>query len=117
MIVLGLVLVILALGLLLAMLLGGANDRADYVLGGLELEVSTMAVFLLGALTLLVFVVGLSLIRSGTRQAAKRRKDRKELDRLNAKLDERERRDTGTGAEEPTRSSPPDKPEDPQPRS
>lgn len=95
MIVLGLVLALIALAMLLAVIFGGANDRADYVVGGLELEMSTMAVFLLGAVTLLLFVVGLSLIRSGTRRAAQRRKDQKELDRLTAKLDKQERREDG----------------------
>lgn len=112
MIVLGLVLAILAAALLVAIILGGADDRADYVVGGLELEVSTMAVFLLGALTLLVFVVGLSLIRSGTRRAAQRRKDHKELERLNAKLGEREGRRSGTDTKpEHTDTEEPGRPE------
>lgn len=103
MIVLGLVLALLAVGLLLAVVFGGANDRADFVVGGLELEMSTMAVFLLGAVTLLIFVVGLSLIRTGSRRAAQRRKDQKELGRLTAKLDKHERRDQDT---ESTRAAP-----------
>jgi ABC-type Fe3+ transport system permease subunit len=90
MIVLGLLLILIALGVLLALLFGGADDRADYVVGGLELEVSTMTVFLLGGATVLVFVVGLSMVRSGSRRAAKRRKDQKELDRLSAKLEKKE---------------------------
>lgn len=102
MIVLGLILALLAVGLLLAVIFGGADDRADYVIGGLELEMSTLAVFLLGAATLLIFVVALSLIRSGTRRAAQRRKDQKELDRLTAKLDKHERREQDTSPEEPT---------------
>lgn len=123
MIVLGLVLALLAVGLLLAVVFGGANDRADYVVGGLELEMSTMAVFLIGAVTLLIFVVGLSLVRSGTRRAAQRRKDQKELGRLTAKLDKHERRDrdadstrteatsSGSTSPESTSSEHPDHPE------
>ena len=123
MIVLGLVLALLAVGLLLAVVFGGANDRADYVVGGLELEMSTMAVFLIGAVTLLIFVVGLSLVRSGSRRAAQRRKDQKELGRLTAKLDKHERRDrdadstrteatsSGSTSPESTSSEHPDHPE------
>lgn len=115
MIVLGLVLALLAVGLLLAVVFGGANDRADFVVGGLELEMSTMAVFLLGGVTLLIFVVGLSLIRSGTRRAAQRRKDQKELGRLTAKLDKHDKHERRDQDADSTRaeSTASEQPEDP----
>ncbi len=90
MFVLGLLLVLLAAGLLVAAIVAGADDRAAFDLGSLELSVSTTVVFLLGALTLLLLITGLSLIRSAARRAAARRKESKELSKLSAKLEKKE---------------------------
>ncbi len=90
MFVLGLILILLAAGLLLGAMVWGADDRATFAVGSLDMSMSTTVVFLLGALTLLLLVVGLSLLRSGARRSAQRRKDSKKLSKLSAKLDERE---------------------------
>jgi membrane protein implicated in regulation of membrane protease activity len=90
MFVLGLILILLAAALLLGALVGGADDRAAFDVGSLTMSMSTTVVFLLGALTLLLLILGLGMIRSAARRAAARRKESKELSRLSAKLDERE---------------------------
>jgi hypothetical protein len=97
MLVLGIVLVLLAAGALLAALFGGRDDAADLDLGVLSVETTTMGVFLIGAATLLVFVIGLELIRSGTRRANRRRKERKELGRRSEKHDAHDDHRTGAG--------------------
>ena len=88
MLVLGIILVILAAGALLAALFGGRDDAADLDLGVLSVETTTMGVFLIGAATLLIFVIGLELIRSGTRRANRHRKERKQLSRRSDKRED-----------------------------
>jgi membrane protein implicated in regulation of membrane protease activity len=90
MFVLGLILILLAAALLLGAMVGGADDRATFDMGSLNMSMSTTVVFLLGALTLLMLILGLALMRSAARRAAQRRKEAKELSRLSAKLEERE---------------------------
>jgi hypothetical protein len=104
MLALGLVLVVLAALVLVAAIAGGADDSAHYYVGSLQVDLSTMAVFLLGAATLLVFVIGLELTRSGLRRANRRRKE----DRTNRRV--REGRPSGerasTSATEPAEDDP-----------
>jgi membrane protein implicated in regulation of membrane protease activity len=90
MFVLGLILILLAAGLLLGAMVWGADDRATFDVGSLNTSMSTMVVFLLGALTLLLLILGLSLLRSAGRRAANRRKEHKELSRREKKLEKRE---------------------------
>lgn len=90
MLAVGLILVVLATLLLLAALFGGSDEQIQFDLGPIGLDMTPMVVFLLGAATVLVFVMGLELIRSGVRRARRRRKDTKELNRLNEKLEQRE---------------------------
>jgi hypothetical protein len=104
MFVLGLILILLAVALLLGAVVGGADDRAAFDMGSLNVSASTTVVFLLGAVALLMLAMGLALIRSAARRAAARRKESKELSRLSAKLDEREaelrREENGSGSDE-----------------
>ncbi len=90
MFVLGLILILLAAGLLIGAMVWGADDRATFDVGSLNTSMSTTVVFLLGALTLLLLIIGLSMLRTAGRRAATRRKEHKELSRRSAKLDERE---------------------------
>lgn len=82
MLVVGLILIVIAAVLLVAALAGGLNDPATFELGILRLDTDTLGVFLLGAATVLIFVMGLELVRSGVRRANRRRKEKKELNRL-----------------------------------
>jgi len=90
MLALGLVLVALAAVLVTVAIVGGAAQEARFDLGAFDIETNTLVVFLMGAATLLVFVAGLELIRSGVRRARQHRHDKKELDRLSSELEERE---------------------------
>jgi membrane protein implicated in regulation of membrane protease activity len=93
MLVLGLILVLIAVLVVLGALAGG-NDPAALDIGPLALSVSVFTVFLIGAATLLLLVVGVTLIRSGTRRANQRRREHKQLTRLEKKLDQQQ----GSGA-------------------
>jgi hypothetical protein len=102
MFVLGLILILLSAGALVAVLASGTDDTA--ALYGGSVTMPTLVAFLLGAGTLLVFVIGLELVRSGVKRANKNRRDKRRL----RKLERREelRRDTAadgtaTGATEP----------------
>ncbi|HZJ05498.1 MAG TPA: hypothetical protein VFD59_08520 [Nocardioidaceae bacterium] len=96
MLVLGLILILFSVGVLVTALVGGANDTAELDIGFLSGETSTMVVFLFGAATVLIFVMGLEMTRSGVRRANRHRKDKKELNRLADQMETREadRRDT-----------------------
>ena len=100
MLVLGLILLLLAAGLLIGFLSSG-TQQVTFDSGVLDVTVSTLTIYLLGALTLLLLVAGLALVRSGTRRAHQRRKEHKELNRLSAKVEAHEaekRRDEEVGA-------------------
>ena len=77
MLVLGLVLILLSAGTLVAVLSSGTDDHAQ-LFGG-SIDVSTLVVFLAGAAALLVFIMGLELVRSGVRRANANRKTKKKL--------------------------------------
>ena len=89
MLVLGLILLLLAAGLLIGFLSSG-TQQVTFDSGVLDVTVSTLTIYLLGALTLLLLVAGLALVRSGTRRAHQRRKEHKELNRLSAKVEAHE---------------------------
>ncbi len=87
MLVLGLLLIVLAVAVLVAVILAGSDDPAlRFDVGFLDASISTLAIFVIGAVTMLLLVLGLTLMRAGTRRANQRRKDSKELSRLNKKL-------------------------------
>ncbi len=91
MFVLGLIVILLAVALLVGATVGGADDRALFdVGGGFSWDTTVTVIFLLGGLTLLLLMLGLSLIRSAARRASTRRKEAKELSRRSAKLEKRE---------------------------
>jgi hypothetical protein len=90
MIVLGVVLVVLAVAVVLAAVLGGSDTSASLDLGVLQIDTNAMGVFLLGCATVLVLVAGLELIRSGARRGWRRRK---ELREARAVVAERERQE------------------------
>ena len=108
MLVIGLLLVLLAALALVAALTAGGDDPAVFDLGIVTVETNTLGAFLLGAATLLVFVIGLELIRSGVRRANRRRKEHRELARRAEQLEAQEaakQRDTApTQTERPERT-------------
>jgi hypothetical protein len=88
MIVLGVVLVVLAVAVVFAAVLGGTDTSASLDLGVLQVDSNALGVFLLGCATVLVLVAGLELIRTGARRSWRRRQ---ELREARAVVAERER--------------------------
>ena len=80
MLVLGLILILLSAGALIAVLASGTDEQA--ALYGSNVELPTLVIFLAGAATLLLFIMGLELLRSGMRRANKNRKNNKKLRKL-----------------------------------
>ena len=80
MFVLGLVLILLSAGALVAVLASGTDDRS--ALYGGTLELPTLVIFLAGAAALLLFIMGLELVRSGIKRANTNRKNTKRLRKL-----------------------------------
>jgi hypothetical protein len=101
MFVLGLILILLSAGALVAVLASGTDDTA--ALYGGSVTMPTLVVFLLGAGALLVFVIGLELVRSGVKRANQNRRDKRRL----RKLERREELRRDPAADEPTAGADP----------
>jgi hypothetical protein len=96
MLALGVILILLSAGAFAAVLASGTDERAALYSGNVELP--TLVMFLAGAAALLIFIMGLELLRSGVRRANRNRKDSRRL----RKLEEREGRRRGPAAEPAT---------------
>ncbi len=105
MVVLGIILVLLAAGMIFVAVLSSANTPATVEFGGISVTMEPLWVFLTGALTVLLLVLGIELVRAGTRRAAKRRKEKKELNRLANQLEARESERQKAASEPSTRAS------------
>lgn len=91
MLVLGVILVLIAVLLVLGAVVGGADDPAAFSLGSLHMSgLNVTTVFLLGALSLLLLVAGVALLRMSARRATARRRQAKETARMSARLHEYE---------------------------
>ncbi len=88
MFVLGLILILLSAGALVAVLATGTNDHAAMYGGSIELP--TLVVFLAGAAALLLFIMGLELVRSGVKRANQNRLNKKRLRKLEKREDIRQ---------------------------
>lgn len=88
MFVLGLILILLSAGTLVAVLATGTNDQAAMYGGSIELP--TLVVFLAGAAALLLFIMGLELVRSGVKRANQNRLNKKRLRKLEKREDARQ---------------------------
>lgn len=100
MLVLGLILVLLAAGVVISVVLSGTDDHA--ALYGGSVHVPTLVVFLVGAGTLLVLLAGLQLMRIGMRRATRNRKNSKRLRSLEKREEARQEQPgvtSATGAE------------------
>jgi len=97
MLVLGLILILIAAGVLVAMLVSGSTGPEATMFDG-HLHASALVFFLIGAGTLLVFIMGLELVRTGLRRANRNRKNNKRLRRL-------ERREAARRGEAPHRGA------------
>jgi ABC-type nickel/cobalt efflux system permease component RcnA len=80
-IVLGILMVALAVLVILAAVTRAGNDEAVLNLGVIDVNTTALGIFLAGAVTLLVLVLGLWLIASGLRRARQKRSEVKRLRR------------------------------------
>ncbi len=99
MLVLGLILILLSAGSLVAVLASGTDDHA--MMYGGSLEMPTLVVFLAGAVAMLLFLLGLELVRSGIRRANENRRNKKRLRKLEKREELRQE-----GAAEGTATAP-----------
>lgn len=99
MLVLGIILVVVSVLFLVAALTGGSNEPASFDLGIFDVETSTLGIFLIGAVTVLLFAMGLELIRSGLRRTARQRRDKKDLNRLTKEQETRSHPSSQSGPE------------------
>ncbi len=99
MFVLGLILILLSAGALVAVLASGTGDEAALYGGSVNLP--TLVVFLAGAAALLLFIMGLELVRSGLKKANKTRKNNRRLRKLEKREEARstETADPATSSE------------------
>ncbi|RYE79104.1 MAG: hypothetical protein EOO74_04235 [Myxococcales bacterium] len=86
----GLLLLLVAIAMVCVAVLGG-GDASTLDMGPVNLEANATVVFFLGMATLLLFVCSVMLFRAAGRRAAARRRDRKKVSELSAKLQEFER--------------------------
>jgi hypothetical protein len=101
MLALGIILILVSAGSLVAVLANGTGDEA-VIFGNVTMP--TLVVFLAGAAALLIFIMGLELVRSGIRRAHTNRKTKKKLRKLEEREDQRaEGDDTSAG---PTTTAP-----------
>ncbi len=108
MLALGIILILVSAGALVVVLTSGASEQAALFSGKVELP--TFVVLLAGAATLLIFIMGLELFRSGVRRANRNRKDSRRL----RKLEQEQQRRPGdepsrerTSTREPNETPPP----------
>ena len=100
--VIGVLVILLAAVLLLIGLLAGADTSTTLSLGGIDITMSAMGIFLMGAATVLIFVSGLEMLRSGLRRSMRHRRELKEA---RAVVAEQERREQPAESE-PTTATP-----------
>jgi hypothetical protein len=95
MLALGIILILVSAGSLVAVLANGTGDKA-VIFGNVTMP--TLVVFLAGAAALLVFIMGLELVRSGIRRAHSNRKTKKKLRKLEQREGQRAEGDTTPAA-------------------
>lgn len=103
MLALGVILVLLAALALVSALVGGSDETVSFDLALVEGEISATGVFLMGALTVLLAVAGLVLVRVGLRRATRHRKNARDVERLSGQPSTAERAEPRGTADEPKR--------------
>jgi hypothetical protein len=84
MIVLGLLLILVAVGAAVVLAMAPSATSQVIDLSVLNVKASPLAVFIAGALSVILLGLGLALISRGTRRSARKRKELKELRKENA---------------------------------
>ena len=75
--IIGAILLLISVLLLLGAIFGGSEGDVQLDLGVVQMSMSVLSVFLVGAASVLLFVCGLELLRSGTRRSLRRRRELK----------------------------------------
>jgi hypothetical protein len=88
--VIGAILLLISVLLLLGAIFGGSDGEVQLDLGVAEISMSVLSVFLVGAASVLLFVCGLELLRSGTRRSLRRRRELKHARAVVAKHEQRQ---------------------------
>jgi hypothetical protein len=94
--IIGAILLLISVLLLLGAIFGGSDGEVQLDLGIVEISMSVLSVFLVGAASVLLFVCGLELLRSGTRRSLRRRRELKHARAVVAQHERREPSDTQT---------------------
>jgi membrane protein implicated in regulation of membrane protease activity len=76
--VIAVLLLAVATVLLLAAVFGGSDGEVLFDFGAAQVSMSVLSVFLLGAVTVLLFVCGAELLRAGLRRSLRRRRELKQ---------------------------------------
>jgi hypothetical protein len=108
MIVIGLLLVVLAALVAVAMFLADAAPNVELALGPVGVDIPPSGVFMLGVATVLVLLAGLVLLRTGLRRWRRQRREIKEARAVVAEQDRRgyDDRTETTGTTGPTGTTP-----------
>lgn len=88
--IIGAILLLISVLLLLGAIFGGSDGEVQLDLGLVEISMSVLSVFLVGAASVLLFVCGLELLRSGTRRSLRRRRELKHARAVVAQHEKRE---------------------------
>lgn len=110
--VIGVLLIVLAALMLVVTLVGGSGTTVVLDLGPFDLTTSSLGVYLIGVATVLIFVAGLELLRSGMRRSWARRRELKRARALVAEHESREQPPAHRGDDEPTLQTPTGTPAD-----
>jgi hypothetical protein len=92
--IIGAILLLISVLLLLGAVFGGSDGEVQLDLGIVEISMSVLSVFLVGAASVLLFVCGLELLRSGTRRSLRRRRELKHARAVVAQHERREPSET-----------------------
>jgi hypothetical protein len=105
--IIGAILLLISVLLLLGAIFGGSDGEVQLDLGIVEISMSVLSVFLVGAASVLLFVCGLELLRSGTRRSLRRRRELKHARAVVAQHEQRQPTET-----QPTETQPSEGPVD-----
>jgi hypothetical protein len=92
--IIGAILLLISVLLLLGAIFGGSDGEVQLDLGIVEISMSVLSVFLVGAASVLLFVCGLELLRSGTRRSLRRRRELKQARAVVAQHEQRQPAET-----------------------
>ena len=104
--IIGAILLLISVLLLLGAIFGGSDGEVQLDLGIVEISMSVLSVFLVGAASVLLFVCGLELLRSGTRRSLRRRRELKHARAVVAQHEQRQPTETQPTETQPTETQP-----------